>query len=330
MGHAGHLIQLGDRMLPIRLAAIAALAVMSAAVAEGQTPDCAKLKDAQTVNKMDAAQILARFGDCPADLISSAVGSVYPDVERRFYAAGFETLLQRLNYGRLAKDGAPEDGAIREFQEQQGYPVTGRLTLRQMDELNKVLGKDFKPANIWLNGGTFPSDKEDKPLVSMIGRSVFVQGSWWLDGPDGIANPLNKSEYHCSLTEMNCQHAELFVHPFSADQLTVDLSMENLRISRVELPIIELVPYDDDLCRRPVTTINVDRKEVFQVVTQVKKCPIVEDLTAPRVARLRSAAWQSKEYREKAEADELARGSQRWRDFEKAAKAAGEAASKGR
>lgn len=311
----------------IRLISIAAITMISA-VAEAQTLDCAKLQDKQTLSKMDTAQILARFGDCPADQISSAAGSGYPDIERRFYVVAFETMLQQLNYGRFANDGTPVDGAIREFQAQQGYPVTGILTLRQLDDLNKVLGKETRPTNIWLNGGTFTSEKEDKPSVSMYGQSVFVEGSWWIDGPDAIADPLNKSKYQCSLTEMNCQHIGLSIHLFSTDQLMADVSVENLRISRVELPIVELVPYDDDLCRRPVTTINVDRKEVFQVTTQVKKCPVVEDLTAPRVARLRSAEWQSKEYREKAKAEALEKGSKRWRDFEKDAKTIGQAPSK--
>lgn len=293
----------------------ATLIVLGAPAAIAQDADCDKLKDTKTAQALSLEDLEREFGEC---VFSPDFGSSAPMVDPRlagdWVIATYAADLQQLKYGVIDEAGRPFDHAIREFQAERGEPVTGKLTFRQIGAIRKL--KERKPSNFWMSDGTSSLDNEgDKPDFFRSGDYLTVTGSWWLDGSDKIADPINKHRYDCDLSQLTCHHSEASVMTLPSGDLALTLHTEELRIARAELPIVEIVPYDQP-CRRPVVTINIDRQEVFQVTTQVSGCPYVPDLAAPRVARLRSPSIQSEQLRKEAEDAERSLTSRRWMKME--------------
>ena len=288
--------------------ALIAASLVLAPTAMAQSNDCAKLSAGEpVVDDLSADEFDRPFGDCPA---VSMIGMAGNDAAAAFTTA-FVQKLHEYRYGLLDENGQPTDAPIREFQLERGDPVTGILTVRQVQEIGNLPA--LKSANIWIDGGTSPfGDDGDKPDLYLSKDHLSFSGSWWIDGPVKIMDPLNKHVYECDLANRVCQHAGLSFVTFADEQLDARLFMNTLKISRVELPVVEIVPFDQP-CRRPVITVNVEREEVIEVTTQVSQCPLMNDLLAPRIARLRSPSFQSKEYREAAESDLLARSSKRFK-----------------
>ncbi|MBB4660206.1 peptidoglycan-binding domain-containing protein [Parvularcula dongshanensis] len=186
--------------------------------------------------------------------------------------------LSRAGYGILREDGSVRDEAVREWQKAHGREATGELTIADivaMDDLDDA----FPPEEIYL-----PLSGEGPDVFAADGW-IRAQGTWILEG-ETIAFPLNRHIYDCDIASGSCTHAETVLATIGqANHLR--LSLETLRITSWNPPVLTLEPTGPQGCRRPVMTINTEAKEVFEVTTQAGDCEGgFERLERPRVARL--------------------------------------------
>lgn len=260
-------------------------------------------------------QVVDRFGDCPADLVYGVVmshaekssGDPGPNRENVSKAmnAGFVVELAKRGYGLFENDAEMQTLVIADYQRSIGHEASGVLTFKQATQIMEMMEQDAKEratAGVWLNAGSLAfGDSPDEPTVFHQPGYLSFEGAWWIEGDDKIGVPLNVSKYRCDLRNDECVEAELSVMQFSSDELMVDSNLNWHRVTSAKHPIYKIEPVGFAGCRTSEITVNVDRKEVFQITTQRSDCELVEDLRAPRVSRLRSAAWQSKEVREKAD-----------------------------
>ena len=185
--HAKHLLLRGDHVTQkIWSAAIIAAALCAAPVATAQSNNCADLENPKKLQNLEYEKQLELYGDCPLEKIytSEAILSEWKlsHVDRKLIREMLQSqtveLLMHFRYGLYGEDGTVNDDAMREFQASRGEPATGTLTLRQADDLRKMEQTLLKkPSNVWLYGGTITFEKEDKPKVTMVGNSLFIEGS---------------------------------------------------------------------------------------------------------------------------------------------------------
>ncbi len=260
-------------------------------------------------------QVVERFGDCPADLVyrdmmsaaEKSTGDPGPSLENfsKALTAGFVVELAKRGYGLFENDGAMQTLVIADYQRSIGDDVSGVLTFKQVTQIMETAEQDAEElatAGVWLNAGSLAiGDSPDEPAVFHQPGYLSFEGAWWIEGDDKIGVPLNVSKYRCDLRTEECVEAELSVMEFSSDELMVDTNLNWHRVTSAKHPIYKIEPVGFAGCRVSEITVNVDRNEVFQITTQRSDCDIVDDLKAPRVSRLRSAAWQSKEVREQAD-----------------------------
>ena len=260
-------------------------------------------------------KVVERFGECPADLVFRDVmsaaekssGDPGPNRENVSKAmnAGFVVELAKRGYGLFENDAAMQTLVVADYQRSIGDEVSGVLTFKQASQIMEMMEQDAKEratAGVWLNAGSLAFEgSPDEPEVFHQPGYLSFEGAWWIEGDDKIGVPLNVSKYRCDLRTEECVEAELSVMQFSSDELMVDANLNWYRVTSAKHPIYKIEPVGFAGCRVSEITVNVDRNEVFQITTQRSDCDTVDDLKAPRVSRLRSAAWQSKEVREQAD-----------------------------
>lgn len=272
-----------------------------------------ELETAWDENSM--TQVVERFGDCPADLVyrdmmsaaEESKGDPGPSLENfsKAMTAGSVVELAKRGYGLFENDGVMQTLVIADYQRSIGDEVSGVLTFKQATQIMETAEQDAKElatAGVWLNAGSLAiGDSPDEPTVFHQRGFLSFEGAWWIEGDDKIGVPLNVSKYRCDLRNKECVEAELSVMQFASDAVMVDTTLNLHRVTQMNHPIYKIEPVLFSGCRTSEITVNVERNEVFQITTQKSDCYIVEDLKAPRVSRLRSAAWQSKEVREQAD-----------------------------
>lgn len=275
-----------------------------------------ELESASDQNSM--TQVVERFGHCPADLVYKEImsaaeessGESGPSLENFSKAmnAGFVIELAKRGYGLFESNGAMQTLVIADYQRSIGHEASGVLTLKQATQITEMMEQDAKEratAGVWLNAGSLAfGDSPDEPTVFHRPGYLSFEGAWWIEGDDKIGIPLNVSKYRCDLRAGDCVEAELSVMQTSSDQINVDTNLNWYSVTQTNHPIYKIEPVGLAGCRTSEITVNVERNEVFMITTQRLDCEIVEDLQAPRVSRLRSAAWQSKEVREQADLTE--------------------------
>lgn len=253
----------------------------------------------------DADRALQELGECPAeDVFSYVFAKGSGSSSQSDFAQAMEIFiameLAKRGYGIVSATGKVHTQFVADYQRQNGFKPTGVLTVSQWVDLTEAMASEQNlPDNIWLHGGSLVHAGEDKPYVHYGNNFISFQGSW--PGMDGsvLNPPLNLSKFYCDLTKKICEQTVLTLSTFSQDQVTADTRNYSHRISEISHPIYKLAPRSESRCELVEITVNVEQSEVIELRMPRADCGVEGFSKEPQMSRMRSAALQSREVRER-------------------------------
>jgi len=219
-----------------------------------------------------------RAQDLPAEIVYDKLGLGENCIQLPYIA------LRGLQYP------ASEEG-IEQFQQDSGFAVTGRLTLREIEELTRRYTR-VHDTRVHPLGGF-----GDELFIYRGADFVSAEGTWILEG-DEIAFPINTSQINCSLADNECLviQANIWIPSLGEadDSYSLDLSSNTYTI--VSWTDNEVVARSRSACRTMILTINSAAREVYEITrnnSDAESCGTFDTpwLEAPRIATL-VPGWQ--------------------------------------
>ena len=186
--------------------------------------------------------------------------------------------------------------AVKKFQHDIGQPLTGELTMGQLDELTRRSNRiSDTPVEVLGLGETLDVFGED--------NYVTTKGTWAIEG-EQHAYPINHAKIDCLKSRGTCESKQVSIEIPSLKHSSARYFFDHFTdvFEIISWTDTEVISQGDSRCRTTIMTINIENNEVFQITRNkgndtcdagIVALPMLEK---PRIVRLNPGGQFSRDF----------------------------------